>query len=225
MATRVAADLEEIVAWRDRFHPEATGPDPLQSGLHLRAGVQRRPAAGRLDFDRAGSVRGAHTGSPDDRVVRVDPIACAGKGITGQGDTLWLIAVQLRPVHLDACRPQLSQREQEGVAVVPALQRMAHQPDRAVVFRPARHPHSRSGQTAAGSHLDENAERIPEQCLHLFGEAHGRADLPGPPIRIRGLLVGHPRPGHVGQHRDSGDIQGQSRQVLGERGDHRVHRL
>ena len=53
-------------------------------------------------------------------------------------------------------RPQLTQPEQEGVAVVGVLNRVAHQPNAAVPARPLRVPDRRTGQAGAGTHFDEN---------------------------------------------------------------------
>ena len=146
------------------------------------------------------------------------------KGIAGQRHSMDLIAVAGRPVHVDSGRPQLSQSEQEGVAIIPALQRVPHQANRAVGFRPLGQAHGRSGQTAAGPHLHEHPVGVAEQCLNFIGEPYGGADVLGPAIGIGGLLVGHPRAGYVGQHRDSGRVQRHGGQVFGERGQDRIHR-
>ena len=224
---RVAADLEEIVRRVHRFHPEATGPDSLQGVLHLCARIHRAAGGGtgRLRLVRSRAAPGCRRRSAPGRVVRFDPKAAAGKGIAGQSDTLRLLALQRGPIHVHSGRPQLSQREQEGIPVVAALEGMAHQPYRPMCLRPAGHAHGRAGQAPTGTHLDEHPVRVVEECLELVGEKHGGPDLPGPPIRVGGLLVGHPGAGHVGQHRDSGCMQRQSGQVLREGGDDGVHRL
>ena len=209
---RVAADLEEVVRRVNRLHPEATGPDSLQGVLHLYAGVRGAAvlAAGRLGLGSACPVPGCRPRSTRGRVVGFDPKACSGKGIAGQRDPLGSFALQRAPIHVHSGRPQLSQREQERVPVVAALEGVAHQAHRTVGVTPTGHAHGRAGQAPTGAHLDEHPERVGEQCLEFIGEAHGGADLPGPSIRVGGLLVGHPGAGHVGQHRDSGRMQLQS---------------
>ena len=86
----------------------------------------------------------------------------ARKGIAGQRDALRVLAVQPGPVHLDAGRPQLPQREQEGVPIVAGLYGVAHQADRAVGLGPSGKTHGRTGETSTGSNLDKHSIGIIE---------------------------------------------------------------
>ena len=64
-----------------------------------------------------------------------------------------------------------------------------------------------------------------QQDPEFVGEPHGGPDVPGPAIRIGGLVVGHPGAGDVGQHRNSRRVQRQGGEILGERWQYRVHGL
>ena len=222
---RVAADVEEVVSRGNRLHAEALRPDPVQRGVHLGAGVH---AAAGLAGGRPGGLgrrRCRARGLPYAAGGGIDPIALAGKGVTGQSDPLWMLAVKPSPVDIDAGRPQLAQCEQEGVPVVARLHRVTHQSNRTVGLRPPGHAHGRSGQAAARTDFDQHSPWVFEQGLEFIGEPHGGPDVPGPPTRICSFLVGHPGPGQIRQHRDLRGVQSQRREELGERREHRVHGL
>ena len=94
-----------------------------------------------------------------------------------------------------------------------------------MVLIPTRLPDRGSGQAPAWPDLHEDPVCIPEQYVKLIGEPHCGSNVTGPSLGIGGLLAGHPGAGQVGQHRDGGRVQCESREVVGERGEYRIHRL
>ena len=132
--------------------PSATGrscPVPRR-GRSSGRGVLGRPV-------RAG------IGCPARRRPGLDPMLLPRKGIAGQRHALRLTPTQPCPVDVDSRRPELAERQQEGVAVISVLHLVPHQPNGAVTVRPLRMTHRRRGQGAAGTDLDEDPVRVAEQ--------------------------------------------------------------
>ena len=100
-----------------------------------------------------------------------------------------LSRAQRCPVDLDTGRPQLAEREQEGVPVIGVLNRVAHEPNGAVPARPLRVPYRRAGQAAAGADLDKDPARIGQHHIEFVGEPDRGADLARPGGRVGGLLL------------------------------------
>lgn len=96
-----------------------------------------------------------------------------GKWITRQGNEVRHRRTPRRPVDLDSGRPEFAQRAQKSVAVVDVLQWVAHKPNGAVRGRPLRVAHSRTGQAAARTNLDQDSTWSCQHRVQLVGEPDG----------------------------------------------------
>ena len=166
-----------------------------------------------------------HALRPPGGCVVVDPMPLPRKGITGKrnqsvaGDP----ADRGCPIDIDARRPQLPEREQEGVVVASVLGLVAHEPNGAVAARPPRVTHRRCRQGSAGTDLDQDAVRIGQQDVEFVGEPDRCPYLACPRRGIGRLAGGHPGSGDVRQQRYLRLAKRQAGQEAGELRKHRIH--